>query len=393
MAMHKYTAEDDAFILTAPTYKILEQSTLPAFLKLMDGLGEYNKSRAFFKMNNGGICYARTGHEPDSIVGITNVRHILCDEAGKYTLYFWINIQGRSSFKQSPITIVTSPYSLNWLYKDLIKPSTRGERDDILLIQARSDENPYFPKEEFERVKKTMSPLRFNSIYGGQFEKMEGLVYDCFSDGNNVVDPFDLPIGTKYYAGIDWGHTQPMCLLIRAITPTGYQFQVSETYRTGLTIMDIIIIAKQKKQIWGIERFYADPSEPGYIEQFNREGLTCVKAKNDIRVGIDRHYELVKTGRFKIFKGAGRHSIDEYESYHWPEAQDLRPDQDIKERVPVKQDDHAMDAARYLTNMTWHLVNKKPMKAPLDKTGVTAQGHINNLMKRKPKRNRMETWR
>jgi protein-L-isoaspartate(D-aspartate) O-methyltransferase len=55
-------------------------------------------------------------------IGLTNVRAVLCDEAGLYSRYFWDNIQARASFRSAPIRIVTSPYSLNWLYQDFIKP-------------------------------------------------------------------------------------------------------------------------------------------------------------------------------------------------------------------------------------------------------------------------------
>ena len=111
--MHKYFSEDDNFIVTSPTYKVLYQSTLPPFLRYNEGLGKYNKQNECFKINGGGTVWFRTGQNPDSVVGITNVRHILCDEAGLYTRYFWDNLQARSSIKRCPITIVTSPYSLN----------------------------------------------------------------------------------------------------------------------------------------------------------------------------------------------------------------------------------------------------------------------------------------
>ena len=121
VAMHKFTDPTDAFILMAPNYKIMQQSCLPAFLRIMDGLGTYNKVEAAFHMNGGGICYMRTATDPDAIVGITNVRHIWADEAGLYSLYAWENMQARASFKEAQITLTTSPYSLNWVYKELIK--------------------------------------------------------------------------------------------------------------------------------------------------------------------------------------------------------------------------------------------------------------------------------
>jgi hypothetical protein len=122
LAMHQYTDPSDTFIITAPTYKILQQSTLPAFLRIMDGVGHYNKALAEFRMFGGGICYLRTATDSDSIVGVTNVRAIWGDEAGLYPLYFWENMQARASFMRAQITLTTSPYSLNWIFKELIRP-------------------------------------------------------------------------------------------------------------------------------------------------------------------------------------------------------------------------------------------------------------------------------
>ena len=362
--MHTFTNADDAFLITAPNYKIMSQSTLPAFLKVMDGFGEYLKGDSVFKMSNGGICYMRTATEPDSIVGITNVRGIWGDEAGKYSLYFWENMQARASFKDCPIMLTTSPYTTNWVYKDLLKPHKAGLRPDLKIIQSSSNENPHFPKEEFERRRKTMDPRRFASLYLGEFERMHGLVYDCFDPSIHQIDPFQLPLGTKFYGGIDWGYTDPFVLSVRAVTKSGFHFKVSEFYKTKMTINDMVIVAKQKMQTYGIERFYADPSQPGYIEEFNRNGLPCVGADNDIRAGIDRHYELIKSNKYMIFRGSSPYTLDEYESYHYPEPDDLGPDQDSKEQLPVGQNDHVMDTERYLTNALYRTERKITPKTP-----------------------------
>ena len=347
--MHKNNDPSDNFIVTAPNYKIMQQATIRDFLRFMDGFGTYNKTDAVFVMNNGGRCYFRTATDPDSVVGITNVRAIYCDEAGKYPLYFWENIQARSSFKQAPIMITTSPYSLNWVYKDLIKPTQKGERNDVNLIQASSNMNPYFSNEEYELKKRTMDKRRFELMYGGKWDQAAGLVYDCFSHEESVVDSFDLPLGTRYYAGVDWGYTDPFVIVIHAITPQGGRIQVSEFYKTGMTMMDQLEVAISKQKIYNIERWYCDPSRPDSIEAFQRAGLVAVGANNDIRSGIDRVYEQIKTRQLKFFRRSNTYTIDEIEMYHYPEEPDLKHDQDGKELLLVGQNDHCLDALRYVT--------------------------------------------
>jgi PBSX family phage terminase large subunit len=390
--MFTHTDPGDNFIIAAPTYKILKQSTLPAFLKTMDGSGELKWADGEFKMHGGGTAYLRTGTDPDSVVGITNVRAVWGDEAGKFSLYFWENLQTRASFKQAPILLTSTPYAMNWYFKEILKPFKSGLRKDIRVIQAKSCDNPYFPMAEYERKQATMDPRRFNAMYNGEFEKMHGLVYDCFDEETNTVEPFQLPIGTKYYAGVDWGTTHPFVITVRGITPGGEHFQVSEFYKTGYTLMDMIQVAKRLKQVWDIQMFYCDPAEPGYIEEFNRNGLSAIGADNDIKLGIDRQYALIKQEKFKIFRGNCPYTLDEVESYRYPEPKDLRPDQADKEQLPVDQDNHVMDTWRYVSNMTYHSTSKKAPHVP----GLTSSQESNEQRIKRLKKGRKslhtESW-
>ncbi len=352
--MHTYTDPEDAFIIAAPTYKIMQQSTLPAFLRIMEGCGTYHKVDAVFQMHGGGKCYFRTATEPDSIVGVTNVRGIWIDEAGKVSLYFWENAIARAAYRDCEIDLTSSPYALNWLFKQIVKPMMRDDksRPDVELIQAASWENPTFPMAAIEHARVTMDDKRFRAMFGGHWEKMTGLVYDCFDDVENTCDPFSFPTGTKFVGGIDWGYTNPFALVVRAITPDDAHYQCFEFYRTGCTLAQKIEVARQAKALFGVKPFYADPSYPEAIAAFNEAGLTCVPADNSIQAGIDDHYELIKTRRYKVVRGSSPHTLDEYESYHWPEEIESGPDKDVKEQKPVKQNEHSMDANRYISRAT-----------------------------------------
>jgi hypothetical protein len=387
MKMHQYTGRDDNFLITSPTYKIMSQSTLPPFLRLMSGLGRHDKKEDCFRMNGGGTVWFRTETDPDSIVGITNVRHIWGDEAGKYRLYFWENIQARADFCGASIDLTTSPYSLNWIFKELIKPAKEGKRKDLLLVQAASWENPYHSlakPEALAEKRATMDPRRFNMIYGGQWDRMEGLVYDCWEDAENLVDAMQLPDGTRYFGGIDWGYyPDPFALKIRAITPDGKHYGISELVKNHQTISDIIKILKAKMQVYNVIRFYCDPSQPGYIEELNRNGIPAQGADNDIRRGIDLQYELIKTRRYKEFRGACPHSQDERETYHYPEPKDLRSDQASKELNPVDQANHCMDVDRYITLETFRLELKLTPKLPESSPPKTTYERIERLKRRR----------
>lgn len=390
--MFTFTDPRDNFIIGAPTYKILQQSVIPYFLFHLQPFGQYSKSDSVFDLKHGGTVYFRTETDPDSIVGIPNVRAGWLDEAGKLRRYFWENYMARAASRGARTLLTTSPYSLNWIYHDIVKPTKDGKRKDVCLIQAASWENPFHELSDpvkRDHVRSTMDPRRFNMIFGGEMGRMIGMVYDCWDDDENLVTPFQLPMGTTYYAGVDWGYTDPFVMKVRAITPDGRHYGISEFYKTQMTLPDMIQIAKQKKQIYGIKKFFCDPSQPGSIEEFNRNGLPAEGADNDIRRGIDHHYELIKTRKYKEFRNTCPYTADEREAYHYPEPKDLKPDQDSKEQLPVGQNDHCLDADRYITISTYRRDSKLTPRIPGDEK--KAKTRLDEL-KRSHLNNRTERW-
>jgi len=344
------------FLLCSPSYKIMNQSMAPYFLDLLRGRGTYNKTESVFEMPDKRRVYLRTETDPDSIVGIPNVMAGWLDELGKMRLYFWENYKARILAKGGRTLGTTSPYSLNWLWKDYIKPYKKGLKRDFKLIEASSWESPYhelYDESKRIKAKAEMDARRFQMLFGGEFGQMAGLVYDCFEETTNVCAPLRLPNGTVFYAGIDWGHTEPFVIVVRAITPDHKHYQISEFYKTGMTVPEQMQIAKQKMALFNIRQFYCGHERPENILYFNQNGIPAVGVpEKDIQVGTDLHYELIKTRRYQVFSGTSPQTLDEYETYHYPEPEDLHPDQDSEDQLPVGQNDHCMSANRFVTLKT-----------------------------------------
>lgn len=401
--IHTFTDPKDNFLLMAPTYKIMNQSMLPYFLSAMDGFGKWRGADGEFKIHGGGTVFCRTETDPDSIVGIPNVRAYWLDEAGKCRLYFRENIRARAASKGARGLNTTSPYSLNWVYKDVLKPLQAGLLPDTKLIQAASWENPYhklYDVKERDKERARMDPRRFNMIYGGTFGRMDGLVYDCWDDAENLIQAFQLPPSTRFVGGIDWGYyPDPFTLKVRAITPDGKHYGVSEFVKTKLTPTDIAQVVAQKASVFGMKKIWADPSNPGMIEELNRQ-LSMLKiqcsvqgADNDIDRGVGLHYELIKTRKYKEFIGACPYSSDEREVYHYPEEKDLKPDQNSKDLKPVDQNNHCMDNDRYITIMEYRSDVRHAPKVPGDqKRQETMEERLRRLRKRPNADSGAECW-
>lgn len=356
--MAKKIAELDGpqqnFIIACPNYKLMEKSVLPRFLHIMKGCGHFNKARYRFHLNGGGTVIFGSMTSDESLEGATNVRAILVDEAGLLRYKSWINIYARSSFKQCQVFLVTTPYSLNWLYKDIYMPWKTGTRKDIEVVQFRSVDNPYFPKEEYEAQKRNLDPRIFAMKYCGTFTKMAGLVYPDF-DHDNEIEPFKLDID-KYYicGGVDLGFTNPFAVSIRAIRYDGlYDYQLGEIYQKYTDPVKRTEILKQLKQKYKIEQFFVDSEDPAQIAMFQAAGLPACPVKkgpDSIQYGISLHSSLIRKKIYKVFKGCCPNTVDEYETYAFPEVND--EDVEVVKEKPVPLFNHLMDANRYVTIMT-----------------------------------------
>jgi len=330
--------------------------------------GRFNEGKGEFKSKWGSTVYFRTGTHPDSAEGIQNVRRVWLDEGGKVSLYFFENLMGRAARVEAPIDITTTPYALNWLAA-LAKAHKAGKRPDVSLVHCKSIESPYFSKAEYERQKGLLDPRRFAMKYDGEFGQIVGLVYDLID--TCLVKSQPLPEGTRYYAGIDWGYVDPFCLVVRAVTPNGQHFRVAEYYKSYLTISDIVNVVKSYHGIYKFLMVYCDPSQPSAIQSLCQAGIPALGALNDIRAGIDCHYELMKSGRYFVFEDQNPLGLDEFHSYHYPEEKELAYDESRKPRdiIPVDNHSHGMDAERYVSYslMQYQGIKVAP-KAPHDST-------------------------
>lgn len=343
--MQKWHGKDHAFIIACPTYRIMQQSTLPTFLKYAHNFGTYKKGDEQFILHSGAPIYFRTSTNPWSIEGIQNVRAIWCDEAGMMPYTFWVNAEGRVARTGAPIICTTTPYGMNWPYTHLIKPAKEGLRPDVSHYEWISVENPSFPREEYDRQRQILDPRTFRRKYMGISERMEGLVYELPSDVE--ADPISLPKQGRNFAGVDWGFTEghEFAVVVRRIALDGFRYEIDEFKASGMDPNQQIEICRQKHKLYNIELFLCDPSRPDMIAALNKAGIPArgfhvgVEAYKPLIAGITEHTALIRSGRYKILKGKLPNLMDEYETYHWPETAEDKP----AKEAPVKMNDHILD--------------------------------------------------
>ena len=334
------------YIIIAPSYKVLQQSTLVKFLEITpEGYGAYYKAESVYRTIDGRTFFLRSADKPESIEGIT-ARAIWADEASLMKPNIWLMMQGRVSRTQGRILCTFTPISLNWIHREIEKDKERrlrGEEGDIDLIQFRSIDSPYFPKEEYERARRMLTETQFKLRYEGIFGKAEGLVYPDFGPPH-IVDDFDVPAEWRRAGGIDWGYNNPFVALKGTLSPDDVLYIYAERYKEREILESHI-------DFLGSEiGYFGDPSGAQEIAQLRRLGVNVQEANNAVMLGIQKVTERLrpttddpKSIRLKIFRSC-IHTIDEFMLYRYPEPVGGK----IVKDAPVKQDDHCMDALLYL---------------------------------------------
>lgn len=333
------------FLVVSPTYSMFQRIVLPQTKEFLDTVfkGEYKISEKTYYLPNGKVFFG-SADNPLSLEGV-HVKGVWMDEAGQMKREAWDVAQRRTALKKGRILLTTTPYNLGWLKTDFFDLWEGGDFD-YDVIQFPSILNPSFPKDEFERAKKVLPDWKFEMFYLGKFARPEGLVYKDFGV-DNLVEPFSIPSDWRRIAGLDWGYNNPTAVIWLAIDNDGIIYVYKEYYKRGKLPSEVFFDIHGEP----VEKIYCDPSNPAAIEILRRNGLPAEPANNEVKEGISKVIELIKTKRLKVFRGLGNF-LDEIGSYSWAEKAGQ-----IKEE-PIKDNDHLMDALRYALAS---LQNRKPM--------------------------------
>ncbi len=207
---------------------------------------------------------------------------------------------------------------------------------------------------------------RYRSMYTGVFYKRyieglwcaaEGIIYDCFDNELNSFiwkqgDPLPFIQGqARHFVGIDYGTTNPTVFL--DAWDDGQTFWIMQEY-----YHDSRALQKQKtaseyaedldKFLGGDHsaRIIVDPSAEAFKLELRNKGYRIMNADNEVLEGIRFTSTMLRKRHIRIERGC-TNIRREFDSYVWDE----KAAQQGTER-PVKENDHAMDALRYIIKTT-----------------------------------------
>lgn len=343
------------YVVVAPNYKIMNQSIIPTWESVSHKLqGRLNKQEMSYALPDGGHVFFRTATDPDSVIGTPNVKAAWIDECGKVSRAAYYAVVERLARLEGTLLLTTTPYAMNWVAKEIIIPAERGQREDVLYVRWRSLDNPAYPQSAWDAAKQRLPTRIFRMRYEGFHDKAEGLIHADW-DEHNWIEPFKLPLDTKYYMGIDWGWDHPMSIVVRAITPESECYDVSFFKRSGLSTTQQIDQIVSKAKMYNSQMAFCGHDRPDMIAELNMRGIAAVNYfafNNNLRevvAGDQKLSELVKSKRYRAFKGIDQWMDfeDEMQTYVW----DKDPDEEtiVKERPANSGAFDLLAAARYVT--------------------------------------------
>lgn len=335
-------------VVTAPTYGMLRDASLRTFLELAgDLVASVTKSPPInVRLKNGSEVLFRSADLPDNLRG-PNLAWWWGDEAAYYRRDVWRVMIGRlrQFGRRGYAWLTTTPKGRNWLYQIFEKYLSGAGDASYAVYQLITKDNPFIEEEFYTSLSQEYEGDFAKQELDGDFITSEGLIYAGFRRELHVVH--DVPASFSYYvAGVDWGFVNPGVMLIAGVDGDGRSWIIHEEYHRRLQIDEWMTLGKGLNERYLPNGWWADPSEPSYIRKLEAVGCKAESANNEVLPGIQRVQGLIQRqadGKPRLLIGAWcANTIAEMEQYEWQRGRDGLQEQ------PVKANDHAMDALRYL---------------------------------------------
>ena len=313
------------------------RKTLPAckgsvyrdFLNILKELDLYtqdnhNKSDLSYFLNNCTIEFLSVDN-PEKLKGRKR-NYAWLNEATEFTYEDYQQIIFRCTEQIYLDYNPSDPYS--WIYDKVLT------RDDCTFIKSTYLANPFLGKDtiaEIERLKE-IDP-EYWEVYGlGNVGNIQTAIFRNFQLTDEVQ-------GKLIGYGLDFGFTNSPSALVAVYQSDDNLYIKEMLYEKRLTNTDLA----NKLKEFRIDRqseIIGDSAEPKTIEEIYRQGFNIKPAKKGagIHLGID----IMRRYKLHITKDS-LNAIKEFRGYKW--ATDKNGD---VLNVPVKVNDHLIDATRYL---------------------------------------------
>lgn len=271
---------------------------------------------------------------------------------------------GRVSFQQI-LADANPAQETHWLKQRCDRGITRpllSRHEDNPLLFTDDGTLTEFGAEYIARLD-ALTGVRYRRLRKGEWSSAEGVIYDEYDTAVHLIDRFDIPPEWPRWWAVDFGYTNPQVIQRWAQDPDGRLYLYREHYMTQRTV------DRHARDVLA-DLFPGEPRPQGIICDHDAEGQQVLRrelgmntrnADKSVKKGIEavmRRLRPAGDGKPRLFilrdslaeldhtlREAGRPTCtaDEITGYVW----DRRDGKPPKEE-PVKENDHGVDAMRYL---------------------------------------------
>jgi phage terminase large subunit len=358
--------------LTGSTLVTFEQQVAPAALAegVVKWFGGSPRKPAAYQFASGAEILVGGLDRPEKFLS-TEFSRIYIDEATQISLKaletLITRLRGNADTYRQIILACNPDHPKHWIKQ-------RCEDGTMRMLHSLHRDNPLYVDADgtltergFDYMAKldALTGVRRLRFRDGIWAAAEGLVYETWSEPAHVIDPFDVPEEWTRWVCIDFGFTNPFVAQLWAEDPDGRLYLVREWVRTRMLVEDHANVIR--------DRLLKDQPRPrAIITDHDAEGRATLE--RGLGMGTQAAHKTVSDGiqafdarlkaqpdgrpRLFVFRDAllerdaemDAQSLpiglaEEVSGYVWA----VKPgNQTGLKEEPVKENDHSMDAGRYM---------------------------------------------
>ena len=309
------------------------------------------------KMNYFYIFGGKDERSQDLVQGIT-AAGVFLDEVALMPESFVNQALARCSVEGSKYWFNCNPEGPNHWFK--VEWIDKAAEKKILYLHFTMEDNLSLSEEVKARYRSMFVGIFYQRFILGLWVLAEGIIYPNFDKIKHCIKKDDIPKKFDcFYVTSDYGITNPQVFLlcgIKYINGKPHVWILDEYYNKGtkknksgqeekITKTDDMFLKDYKKLIKDIDvrKVIIDPSATSLINLFKQNKIAVKEADNSVIDGINLVLNWLDEERIHIVEEKCPNIIREFNSYIWDEKA-----QEKGEDKPIKQNDHALDALRYL---------------------------------------------
>lgn len=288
------------------------------------------------------------------------------DEAALMPEPFWNMLVSRLRVDGARLLATMNPASRNhWIRKKWIVP---GAAKNLISFHFTMRDNPNLPAEYVADMERSFSGVFYDRMIKGEWTNAEGAVYPMWDPARHIIPFADMPrLRDVMGIGMDYGTTNTTAALMLGVSDEPKprlilmdEWRYNPKDHNDLRLTDAAL--SQRFRAWlptdhtpypltVQPRFLMlDPAAASMHMQMQQDlrgtGLSAWPAVNDVLPGIQTIANALDAGQLVVTDRCTGFT-EEVTEYRW----DAKATDNGEDQV-VKENDHSLDAGRYITHST-----------------------------------------